>query len=124
MKPGDRCPHGILFPHECKPCADFHYARRPFPILGRDLPVGCPKSIPWGILNEEFAQHNHGQTLSRLAERGGLSPCEALAVIERRSWHRMNDEDAARKLLNYANTKLEAFAALSGARMADEGEPK
>lgn len=23
-----RCPHGILWPHECKPCADFHWANR------------------------------------------------------------------------------------------------
>ncbi len=42
------------------------------------------KAIPWGVIEtcESQAQHNHGQTIGRLAERGGLSPAEAVAVIE------------------------------------------
>lgn len=57
----------------------------------RKLPAILP--IPWGIIapHEQQAQRNHGgQTLQRLAERGGLSPCEAVAVLEDRSWHRMD----------------------------------
>jgi hypothetical protein len=39
-----------------------------------------PRSIPWAAA-ESFraqAERNHGQTLERLAERGGLSPEEML----------------------------------------------
>lgn len=56
-----------------------------FPIQSRDFP-GSPSEIPWRLLDEGWAQHNHGQSLKRLAERGGLSPGEALANIERRGF--------------------------------------
>ena len=45
-------------------------------------------AIRMDILNEQQANRNHGQTLARLAERGGLSPDEALAIVERRDWRR------------------------------------
>lgn len=47
-----------------------------FPIMGG------PK-VPWSLIApyEAQAQTNHGQTLKRLAERGGLSICEAMAVM-------------------------------------------
>lgn len=50
-----------------------------FPILGGTL----VPSIPWHMIArcESRALYNHGQTLARLAQRGGLSPREALAVI-------------------------------------------
>lgn len=40
--------------------------------------------LPWEMVkpHERQAQRNHGQTLARLSERGGLSPSEALAVLE------------------------------------------
>lgn len=55
-----------------------------FPILGDDQ----IKAIPWDVLapHEAQAQKNHGQTLRRLAERGGLSPAEAVAVLDGRDW--------------------------------------
>lgn len=49
-------------------------------------------SIPWDVIapHEEQALRNHcGQSLERLAERGGLSPQEALAVLEDRNWEPM-----------------------------------
>ena len=48
--------------------------------------------IPWDLIasHEARAIRNHDQSLQRLAERGGLSPDEALAVIEDRPWHRMD----------------------------------
>lgn len=49
-------------------------------------------SIPWELIgpHEAQAQANHGgQTLKRLAERGGLSAGEAVAVIEDRRWRNM-----------------------------------
>lgn len=53
---------------------------RPFPILSGQ------GSIPWGFIaaHEARAYKNHGQTLARLAERGGLSFDEALAIVEDR----------------------------------------
>jgi len=72
---------------------------QPFPILHADKIPGCPKSIPWDYLNEEWALRNHNQTTFTLARRGGLSPCEALAVIERRPWHRMDDAEAVKQLI-------------------------
>lgn len=39
--------------------------------------------LPWALIapHEAQAQENHGQTLERLAERGGLDPVEAYAVL-------------------------------------------
>ncbi len=50
--------------------------------------LGCPRSVPWAIVapHEEQARRNHGQSLTRLAERGGLSPAELVAVLTDRSW--------------------------------------
>ena len=46
------------------------------------------KAIPWDMIapHEAQAQENHQQSLATLARRCGLSPCEALAVIEDRPW--------------------------------------
>lgn len=55
--------------------------------LTRRFPIQDGPSIPWWIIapHEKQAIKNHGgQTLERLAERGGLSPSEALAVLEDR----------------------------------------
>ncbi len=77
---------------------------RPFPIIQgsaeRFDPSGAPESIPWGLLEPHEAQavRNHSQSLRRLAERGGLSTCEAIAVIEDRRWCKMERKDAAEKL--------------------------
>ncbi len=61
---------------------------RRFPIMQmadpwHELPEQ-ENAIPWEIIapHEAQAQRNHSQSLQRLAERGGLSPCEAVAVIE------------------------------------------
>ena len=55
-----------------------------FPIMKSDL----FRAVPWFLmeLHKKQADTNHGQTLERLAERGGLCPSEALAVLEDRSW--------------------------------------
>jgi hypothetical protein len=67
--------------------------RKQFPLIspdGIDLTgLNMPDSIPWGLLNEEWAQRNHGQSLSILAQRGGLDPTEVAAIIERRRWRPM-----------------------------------
>lgn len=52
---------------------------------GQEIPE-CPNNIPWALIQpyEEQAKKNHSQSLSRLAERGGLAPSEAVAVLENR----------------------------------------
>lgn len=52
--------------------------------------------IPWSLIapHESQARANHGQTLERLAERGGLGSCEAVAILEDRRWHRMAPGEA------------------------------
>src|SRR5687767_7547140 len=43
-----------------------------------------PRSVPWSLLlpYESRAIRNHDQSLRRLAERGGLSPCEMVCILE------------------------------------------
>lgn len=67
-----------------------------FPLLlsPTDRALGCPAFIRWDVLNDGWAYQNHSQTLERLAQRGGLSPCEAVANIERRQWRAMPAAEA------------------------------
>ena len=58
-----------------------------FPIMegGARRADGDLKSIPWAMIapHDATAQRNHGgQNLVRLAQRGGLCPLEAVAVLE------------------------------------------
>lgn len=48
--------------------------------------------------HEKQAQTNHGQSLDGLAARGGLSACEAVAILEDRPWRRMSLQDACATL--------------------------
>lgn len=51
--------------------------------------LNMPNHIPWDMLNEEYAQLNHSQSLARLNERGGLCVTEMLANIQKqrsRDW--------------------------------------
>ncbi|MEL6218301.1 MAG: hypothetical protein AAFR79_07520 [Pseudomonadota bacterium] len=56
--------------------------------------------IPWDLIkpHEAQAKQNHGQTLAQLRHRGGLSACEALAILEDRRWSRMDRGEANAKL--------------------------
>lgn len=58
----------------------------------------CPVGISMSMLSESQADTNHGQTLSGLAGRGGLGPCEAIAIIEKRRWEKMELSVAIRAL--------------------------
>lgn len=66
-----------------------------FPILGTN------KTIPWNIIchHEEQALRNHGQTLKRLAERGGCDWVETLAILENRQYKKMNMDTAMVQVL-------------------------
>ena len=78
-----------------------------FPVLGhkRDkFPLDC---VPWAFLapHENQARRNHGQTLERLAERGGLSAKEMLAVVTGQHWMqtcwKIDNPQANRQLLQH-----------------------
>lgn len=75
-----------------------------------DAPTGCPQLVPWWLLApfEPQAIENHGQTLERLNERGGLDPSEMLAVIEGRRWHRMDDVEAGQQLAKLVSDAITA----------------
>lgn len=66
--------------------------------------LGCPRSVPWAFVapHEAQARMNHDQTLERLAERGGLSPSELVAVVRGEGIRVVlarRDEDAVPMLL-------------------------
>lgn len=63
-----------------------------FPIMGKNGGPADPRQVPLAMLlpHAEQAGINHGQTLQRLAERGGFSWCEAAAVLQNRRWEPMD----------------------------------
>jgi hypothetical protein len=72
--------------------------------------VVVPRSIPWSLIapHERQAERNHYQTLKRLAERGGLSPSEACAVLEDRAWHKMEEAAAIARLAEIVTAAVRA----------------
>ena len=57
---------------------------RLFPVLR--APAGCTAFVRWDALDDRHAQRVHGQTLERLAERGGLSASEIVINVRRLKW--------------------------------------
>ena len=59
-------------------------ARTVMPIMGATL----LSEIPWDMIapHEAQAQRNHGQSLERLAQRGGLGASEAIDIMRGASW--------------------------------------
>lgn len=78
-------------------------------------------AIPWVVIApcERQANNNHHQTLERLAERGGLSACEAVAVLESRKWYQMSDSEALDRLAEIVKTRY-YLVELDAARKALE----
>lgn len=70
------------------------------PILGH--PEADP--FPWPILapHERRAFLNHSQSLATLRRRGGLSPCELVAILEGRRYERIHPADALARLVEIA----------------------
>lgn len=60
-------------------------SRTTMPIMGSHI----MSEIPFAMIApyEAQAQKNHGQSLERLAQRGGLATCEAIDIIEGRPWN-------------------------------------
>lgn len=71
--------------------------------------LGSPEfKLPWSLVvpHEQQAMANHYQSLEKLASRGGLSFCEAAAILENRRWSKIvwpagheKPEDPARSYL-------------------------
>jgi hypothetical protein len=80
-------------------------------MSARDFPIMAVRNgrranrfdfvVPWDLLapHEAQADRNHQQTLERLAERGGLSAREALAVVEDRPLGDCLEDEEAEALL-------------------------
>jgi hypothetical protein len=78
--------------------------RRVFPIMGGP-------TIPWALIapHERQALQNHGnQSLEKLASRGGLGCCEAVAILEDRQWRAMDKDAARNRLIELRDTNLRA----------------
>ena len=75
-------------------------SHRRFPVLlgdQRSIWHGVPDSISWDLISphEQQARANHGRSLEVLAEQGGLSPYELLAVLlDQPFWRCMLPEPA------------------------------
>ena len=56
------------------------------------------ETVPWSFLapHEPQAIKNHGQTLKRLAERGGLAWSEILDIVRGNSWGTTSNQLKAR----------------------------
>ena len=66
--------------------------KRPtFPILGSK---GAVVDLQLVADHGRQAYTNHGQTVTRLAERGGLSWSELHAVLHNRRWQKMDETEA------------------------------
>lgn len=66
------------------------------------------EAVPMGLFNEEWAQRNHGQTLHRLAERGGLGLLEMLDnIYKRRLSHRVETSEDAALLIKIIQDKTQ-----------------
>lgn len=83
------CAYGKDEPVALKPIE----ARKTFPILGS----GGQTRVDWQLVLDHAAQaeRNHRQTVQRLAERGGLSWDEMLAVLTDRAWRAVPDAEKA-----------------------------
>lgn len=87
----------------------------------RRFPILRGGSIPWDLIapHEKQALENHcGQTLERLAERGGLGTCEAVAVLEDRRWKHMDERIAGAQLQEKVENWHRATAAALQQRCA------
>jgi hypothetical protein len=89
------CGAGTIFPpnYPPMPIQLGHELRRSSDPRAVFEPIAA---IPWEIIakHEKQAFENHSQSLERLRERGGLSACEAVAILEDRRWHPMKEEAA------------------------------
>ena len=71
-------------------------------------PIQDGPDVPWEVMApfESMARNNHGQSLERLAERGGLGCAEAWAVVNSIAWrdiHAVGFEEAKKRWCAWAD---------------------
>lgn len=56
--------------------------------------------IPWEMIlpHDKQSKNNHSQSLERIAQRGGFSRCESIAVLQDRNWTAIGVEIADKML--------------------------
>ena len=90
---------------------------RRFPIMGGP-------SVPWRMIEPYAAQAkaNHDQTLERLAQRGGLDPCELYCIVHGTAWWKVRSS----LTLEQARAWLDAWLAADDERTkrADRAEAR
>ena len=99
---------------------------RRFPLMKyepwRDMPEQL-EWLPWELLapHDEQAKRNHGgQNLEKLASRGGLSACEAVAIIEDTDYRKMwpfpiHSREEGKDRCIKANNRLREILTTAGA---------
>ncbi len=77
----------------------------------RLFPIMNGPAIPWSVIApfEYQAQRNHGQSLECLAARGGLSPAEAIDILNGQRWDTcpLRGAAAVLALMTLANQRSE-----------------
>ena len=78
----------------------------------QDKKLNCPAQIPWAIIDphRRQAERNHGQSLERLDERGGLDPTELFAVLTDRDWRDVFKTTTEFTCVAYINEAIEKWA--------------
>src|SRR5688572_9553603 len=91
-----------------------------FPIRSSTISM----TIPWEMIApyEGMAMRLHSQTLKRLAERGGLSPREALCILDQTPWFQSPwkdkmERDAVEELQHRVDRWMELQAAMKISQM-------
>lgn len=79
----------------------FHRMDEVFRVIRQHGSPSICIQIPYAMIeaHEDQAIKNHSQSIKRLAQRGGLSTTEALAVLEDRPWKNMGYGSANALLL-------------------------
>ena len=94
---------------------------RRFPIM-HDAEI---KSVPWEVMqpHELQALRNHSQSLERLASRGGVTPEEAVAIIEGRPWKRMPFTEARDMLMGHVRKAMATINFRGPGEFGEGAEP-
>lgn len=85
---------------------------------GRDHDPSLNGPFVWEATEEDrrWADRNHGQTLERLKQRGGMSWCEMVAIVAHRKWDKADQHTAKAECERIAaeRTALKSTAAKEG----------
>lgn len=85
-------------------------------------PIQKGPSVPWEVMvpHESRCQKNHGQSIKRIAERGGFSSGEAYCIVNNLDWYEMEKtigwQEADRRWVEYAEKINNHYAELDRLR--------